>query len=101
MGQDVYAAGHRAGDGGSTAWQGQTASYGWPGWGSSDRPRTVVLERMSEPSDTEAPRDGDRAHSARQPKQVSCTNFKAFKTSKQLIQSPNHFCYTLEGILCY
>ena len=30
-----------------------------------------------------------------------CTDFKAFETSKSLIQSSNHFCYTIEGILGY
>jgi len=68
----------------------------------ADHARQCALrEHASEASDIEVPRDGDRAHSARQPKQVSCMNFKAFKTSKPLIQSPNHFCYTLEGILSY
>ena len=37
----------------------------------------------------------------RWPEFMLCTDFKAFETSKPLIQSPNHFCYTLEGILGY
>ena len=57
--------------------------------------------RVPKPSDTEAPRDGDHAHTARKPKQVSCMNFKASTTTKPLIQSPNHFCYAKEAILDY
>ena len=37
----------------------------------------------------------------RQPEFMLCMDFKVFETSKPLIQSPNHFCYTLEGILGY
>ena len=37
----------------------------------------------------------------RQPEFMLCMDFKAFEMSKLLIQSPNHFCYTLEGILGY
>ena len=37
----------------------------------------------------------------RQPEFMLCTDFKAFEMSKPFIQSPNHFCYTLEGILGY
>ena len=37
----------------------------------------------------------------RRPEFMLCMDFKSFKTSKPLIQSLNHFCYTLEGILGY
>ena len=37
----------------------------------------------------------------RRPKFMLCMDFKVFETSKPLIQSPDHFCYTLEGILSY
>ena len=37
----------------------------------------------------------------RRPEFVLCMDFKVFEMSKPLIQSSNHFCYTLEGILGY
>jgi len=41
---------------------------------------------------------GDHAHGANHPETVMCTNFKAPKTTKQLLQEPNHLHHAQDGI---
>ena len=63
----------------------------WLAMAGQDRAVTIdhMQQRASEPSDTEAPRDDDHTHMAKQPKQVLCMNFKASTTTKSLLLSLN------------
>ena len=47
------------------------------------------------------PRHGDRAQSLKPAGNVPCTLFKASQKSTSLVQTPNHLCYTQEGMLGY
>ena len=53
--------------------------------------------RAAELSDAEAPRDRDRDHTSKQPKQMSCMNFKAFNMTKRLLLNLNRVHHAQDG----
>ena len=68
--------------------------------------RLLMLGAVTRPSCTDVKTLGQDGlviapNIRRWPEFILCTDFKTFKASKPLIQSQNHFVYTLDGILGY